>query len=135
MYYTTDGSTPTTGSTLYSGPITVSTSETIKAIAIATGYTNSAAGSAIYVISASPVIPTPSAGQVNVIQFVKQVPQAVIDALNVFKMTNGRTMTFAEFQMECIVLIAASAITSDEYMITADWKNNAASPTTTGNPQ
>jgi hypothetical protein len=83
----------------------------------------------------SPIIPTPSAGQVNVIQFVKQVPQAVIDALSVFKTTNGRTMTFAEFQAECVVLIASSAITSDEYMITADWKNNAAYPTTTGNPQ
>ncbi len=53
IYYTTDGSTPTTGSTLYTGPVSVSTSLTLKAIAVATGYANSAVGSAAYTISAS----------------------------------------------------------------------------------
>jgi chitobiase/beta-hexosaminidase-like protein len=50
QYYTTDGSTPTTGSTLYSGPITVSVSQTVKVLAIATGYINSAIASATYTI-------------------------------------------------------------------------------------
>ncbi|HEY3706167.1 MAG TPA: FG-GAP-like repeat-containing protein [Terracidiphilus sp.] len=50
IYYTTDGSTPTTASTLYSAPISVSTSETLKAIALATGDTVSAVASANYVI-------------------------------------------------------------------------------------
>jgi Chitobiase/beta-hexosaminidase C-terminal domain/Carboxypeptidase regulatory-like domain len=51
MYYTTDGSTPTTGSTLYAGAITVSSSETVKVLAVATGYINSAIGSAAYIIT------------------------------------------------------------------------------------
>jgi len=54
IYYTTDGSTPTypiTGTTqLYSGPITVSASETVNAIATATGDTNSAVGPAVYTL-------------------------------------------------------------------------------------
>lgn len=51
FYYTTDGSTPTRSSTLYSGPITVSVSETVKALGIKAGYSDSAIGSAAYVIS------------------------------------------------------------------------------------
>ena len=42
IYYTTDGTAPTTSSNLYSGAITVSATQTIKAIAVAPGLTNSA---------------------------------------------------------------------------------------------
>jgi uncharacterized repeat protein (TIGR03803 family) len=51
IYYTTDGSTPTTSSTLYAGAITVSSSETIQAIAAASGVANSPIASAAYTIS------------------------------------------------------------------------------------
>jgi sugar lactone lactonase YvrE len=53
IYYTTNGTYPWTGTTLYAGPITVSTSEIITALSVAPGYTNSGFASAQYLISSS----------------------------------------------------------------------------------
>jgi len=48
IYYTLDGSTPTSTSTLYSGPISISTNTTLKAIASAPNYLQSAVSSAVF---------------------------------------------------------------------------------------
>jgi hypothetical protein len=57
IYYTTDGTAPNTGSTVYNGAITISHSETLQAIAAVTGYTESAVGKASYTINlVTPVI-------------------------------------------------------------------------------
>jgi alpha-galactosidase len=65
IYYTTDGSTPTASSTLYTTPINVGSSETLTAIAIASGYPNSNLASATYTVNltnvAAPIF-TPPAG-------------------------------------------------------------------------
>ncbi len=50
IYYTTDGSAPSSSSTLYAGPIQVSVSETINAVAIDPTLQNSNVGTAAYVI-------------------------------------------------------------------------------------
>ncbi len=52
IYYTTNGSTPTASSALYSGPITVSASQTINAIAIDPSLQNSNLATAAYLIQA-----------------------------------------------------------------------------------
>jgi hypothetical protein len=56
IYYTTNGSTPTLGSTLYSAPFQASSTEVIQAIAIASGYSVSTPASGTYFFSLPPVV-------------------------------------------------------------------------------
>ena len=51
IHYTIDGTDPTESSAVYSSPITVSTTTTIKAIAVASGYENSSVAEALYTIN------------------------------------------------------------------------------------
>jgi RHS repeat-associated protein len=48
IYYTLDGSTPTTNSSVYSSAISLTTATTVKAFAVETGYGDSSVGSATY---------------------------------------------------------------------------------------
>ncbi|MGB6975819.1 MAG: chitobiase/beta-hexosaminidase C-terminal domain-containing protein [Terracidiphilus sp.] len=51
IYYTTDGTTPTTGSAVYAGAIAVSVDTTIEAMAAASGFSSSAVASGAYAIA------------------------------------------------------------------------------------
>lgn len=51
IYYTLDGNDPTTSSSVYSSPITISKTTTVKAIATASGFENSSVASATYTIT------------------------------------------------------------------------------------
>ena len=71
VYYTTDGSTPTTSSAVYSGAITVNSAMTVKAMAAKNGYyTNSSVAAAAFTIKveavavSTPVI-SPAGGEVE----------------------------------------------------------------------
>jgi hypothetical protein len=57
IYYTTDGSTPTTSSNRYSAPIAVSTTTTINAMASASGMSDSTMATASYTIQSGTVKP------------------------------------------------------------------------------
>ena len=50
IYYTTDGSTPNTSSSVYGGPISVTKTMTIKAFASGGNYGSSSVASASYTI-------------------------------------------------------------------------------------
>ncbi|MGA3081854.1 MAG: chitobiase/beta-hexosaminidase C-terminal domain-containing protein [Terracidiphilus sp.] len=64
IYYTTDGTAPTAASTLYSSSIAVSSTTTIEAIAIASGYSTSAVGTGTYTINAAAPAFSPNPGTV-----------------------------------------------------------------------
>jgi hypothetical protein len=93
LYYTTDGSTPTTSSTKYSGPITISGNKTLQAIAVASGYAISPAASGAYVIA--PVLPTPTfsvaAGTYSTTQSIA-ISEATAGT-TIYYTTNGSTPT------------------------------------------
>jgi len=93
IYYTTDGSSPTTQSAVYSGPINVSGNETISAFATATGSTSSTVSQATYTITppaAAPVFSLAS-GTFNSPQTI-----AISDATpaaSIYYTTNGTAPT------------------------------------------
>jgi hypothetical protein len=93
IHYTLDGSTPTTSSTAYTGPLTVSTNTTINAIAIATGYVSSAVATAAYTITPPAAAPTfsPAAGTYTAAQTVS-IASATAGA-SIYYTTNGTTPT------------------------------------------
>ena len=62
IYYTTNGTTPTTSSSRFvqGTPLSISATTTIEAMAVESGYTNSAVASGTYTISALPNAATPT---------------------------------------------------------------------------
>lgn len=59
IHYTTDGSEPTTSSSLYTAPLTISTTTTVKAKAFKSGMTASATATAAYTISSTQTVASP----------------------------------------------------------------------------
>ncbi len=64
IYYTTNGSAPTTSSTQYAGAFQLTSSGTVEAIAVASGYVSSTVASVAYTVGGAAATPTisPSSG-------------------------------------------------------------------------
>jgi N-acetylneuraminic acid mutarotase len=93
IYYTTNGVTPTTSSTIYSAAIAVSSTETLQAIATASGYSTSSVAIAAYTITppaATPIF-SPAAGTYTTAQSVT-ISDATAGA-TIYYTTNGVTPT------------------------------------------
>ena len=109
IYYTLDGSAPTVASTPYSGPITVSKSETINAIAVATGYANSAVATAAYILNLPPAplpVFSPAAGTYTSIQNVTISDSA--SGATIYYTTDGSTPTTSSPQYATPINVAAT---------------------------
>jgi hypothetical protein len=136
IYYTTNGTTPTTGSTQYTGAITVSATETLEAIAAKAGYTNSAVGSAAYTLQAATPTFSPAAGTYS------SAPSVTISdttpSATIYYTTNGTTPTTGSTQYtgaitvsatETLEAIAAKAGYTNSTVGSAAYAIQAATPT------
>jgi len=108
IHYSTDGSAPTATSPLYSGPITVTTTETIHAIAIATGYIDSNASTATYTKTTQAAMPTfsPAPGTYSTAQQV--TIKTTTTGSTIYYTTNGTTPTTASTKYTAPVAISAT---------------------------
>jgi len=91
MYYTLDGSTPTAGSTLYSGPISVTKNTTINAITAANGYITSAVSTGNYFIQAPAPTFSPFSGTYYASQ--KVVVSSTIGGATIYYTVDGSAPT------------------------------------------
>ena len=96
IYYTTDGSTPTASSTLYKSALSVSASETLNAVAIATGYAPSTVATATYTINHTVTQPTlsPAGGTFTTIQ--KATMADTTPNSSIYYTTDGSTPTTSQ---------------------------------------
>jgi uncharacterized repeat protein (TIGR03803 family) len=106
IYYTTNGATPTKASMKYKGPITVSANETIKAIAIAQNYSNSAIAEAAYTIDTAVPTITPDGGRVGKGQSVT-LKDATAGA-TIYYTTNGSMPTISSTKYSKAFTVSAN---------------------------
>jgi legume-like lectin family protein/chitobiase/beta-hexosaminidase-like protein len=108
IYYTLDGSAPTPASTLYTDPIAITSSTTIRAIATASGFVQSAVSSASFTFSnqTPPVTFQPAAGTYFTTQMVTLFDTDT--AATIFYTTDGSTPTASSSQYAAPISVAAS---------------------------
>jgi hypothetical protein len=109
FYYTTNGTTPTTSSTKYTGAITVSANETLQAIAVETNYTNSAASTATYTIDGAQVVSAPTfnlaAGTYTTAQSVSMSDKTA--GATIYYTTNGTTPSTSSTKYTGAITVSA----------------------------
>jgi len=108
IFFTTDGTTPTTASTRFTAPITVSSNTTLKAIATATGFSQSAVGTAAYTISTPAATPTftPPPGAYPSAQSV--VISDTTAGATIYFTTNGTTPTTSSTVYTAPIAVSAN---------------------------
>ena len=108
IYYTLDGTEPTPASAIFTGQITITTDTTVRALASATGYSQSAISSANFTVlgQTPPVSFIPGAGSYTTAQ---QVTITDTDtSANIYYTTDGSTPTASSHLYAGPITVAAS---------------------------
>ena len=128
IYYTLDGSTPSTSSNsiLYTGPILVAVSQTIKAVSIKSGYLNSSVATFNYSISGTVAAPTFSVGtgtysSAQTVSLSSGTPGAII-----YYTTDGSTPTRSSSQYAGPFVVASSQ-TITAFAVRNGWADSSIS--------
>lgn len=109
IYYTVDGTTPSTSSTKYTAAVSIAATTTLQAIATATGDTQSATASGVYTITAPTVAtPTfsPAPGNYTTAQSV--TISDTTSGSTIYYTTNGTTPTTSSTKYTAAINIAAT---------------------------
>src|SRR6266568_1992290 len=108
IYYTLDGSTPTVASAVYSNPITLTATATIRAMASASGYLQSAVASETYVNSLQASVPTFDPGGGTYVQPLSVTINDSTAGAAIYYTTDGTTPSISSAQYVGPVLVSTS---------------------------
>jgi hypothetical protein len=130
IYYTTNGTTPTASSARFSPstPIPVSTTTTIEALAVASGYTNSAVASGTYTITAATPAATPTFSPAPG-TYTSAQSVTLLDTTTgavIYYTTNGTTPTASSAQFSPSTPIPVSTTTTIKALAVASGYGNSA---------
>lgn len=92
IYYTTNGSTPTTSSLVYTGPITIGTTTTLKYFATKAGESNEAVKTQVYTINIPP-LPITTVYPLGGTYYESRLITLTSTGDNIYYTTNGSTPT------------------------------------------
>ncbi len=127
IYYTTDGSPPTTSSTKYVNPITVSTSMTINAKAFKTGWTASNVASATYTLKVATPTFSPGGGTYSSTQNVHIYCST--SGATIYYTTNGSPPTTSSTKYVNPITVSTSMTINAKAFKTGWTASNVASAT------
>ena len=127
IHYTTDGTTPTASSPVYGGPISVTRSTTIRAIAVASGMTDSAVASATYTLQAAAPTFNPPGGSYLLPQFVQL--SSASPNVTIYYTTDGSTPTTSSTRYTGSILVLRTT-TIRAIAVASGWSQSAVASAT-----
>jgi beta-glucanase (GH16 family) len=135
IYYTTNGTAPSTASTQYSGAFQVSATETVEAMATAPNYSASSVTSATFTINEPPpIVATPSIATANAQNGAEIVTLAdTTSGATIYYTTDGSTPTSSSTQYLAPFLVDTNITVNAIATASGDTNSSVATQTFSGN--